>query len=213
MDLRKITSFASARFIHAEVCGIDTDKKLLKFTDSARPPMTYDILSINIGITPQLSFSAWSSPSSDTSRSTSIYPRNMNITPVKPIDGFARRWDEIIARVVDAASGQAATSPSPFDIVMVKLSAALQQNLCYQHFCFNILCHFFVSCPYPTCSLPSGGRWSRWRGTLHGRPRKAAQGSSETRCRLFFLALYYCESWTAYYGQPQQVREDKKYPV
>jgi selenide, water dikinase len=115
LDLRKITSFASARFIHAEVCGIDTTKKLIKFTDPARPPLTYDVVSINIGITPQLGSSAWSK-ADDTATA------GMHVTPVKPIDGFSRRWDEIIARVVFTAQA-AQSTPPPFEVVMVGAGA------------------------------------------------------------------------------------------
>jgi selenide,water dikinase len=114
LDLRKITSFASARFIHAEVCGIDVVKKLIKFTDPDRPPMSYDVLSINIGITPKLGTSAWNQGEESTS--------TMNITPVKPIDGFSRRWDQIIARVVSTVKGDEQKNIS-FQLAMVGAGA------------------------------------------------------------------------------------------
>ncbi len=105
LDLRRISSWASARFIHAEVCGIDTVKKLIKFTDSSRPSMSYDVLSINIGITPKLGYAGHHSII------------GMNITPVKPIDGFARRWDQIVSRVRDTALADSARNI--FHVVVV----------------------------------------------------------------------------------------------
>eukprot|EP00602_Paraphysomonas_sp_CaronLab_P002601 CAMPEP_0185020772 /NCGR_PEP_ID=MMETSP1103-20130426/3420_1 /TAXON_ID=36769 /ORGANISM="Paraphysomonas bandaiensis, Strain Caron Lab Isolate" /LENGTH=789 /DNA_ID=CAMNT_0027551885 /DNA_START=30 /DNA_END=2396 /DNA_ORIENTATION=- len=90
LDLRQICSFASIRFIGAEVCGIDPIRKRITFTGE-RPPLSYDIISINIGITPTIDPTGWTSlPDS-------------NITPVKPIDGFARRWMHIVNRARESA--------------------------------------------------------------------------------------------------------------
>ena len=112
LDLRKITSFASARFIHAEVCGIDTEKKLIRFTDCSRPPVSYDVLSINIGITPKLEL--FNSGYFDTSE--------VNVTPVKPIDRFSCRWDNIVSRVLSTAKKFPQETP-PFHIIMVGAGA------------------------------------------------------------------------------------------
>jgi len=46
-----------------------------------RPPISYDVLSINIGSAPKVEGSAG------------------DVTPVKPIDGFGARWDAILERV------------------------------------------------------------------------------------------------------------------
>lgn len=81
-----MSSFGSVRFIRAEVCGLDTAKKLI-FVKGNRPPIAYDIVSINIGITPKL----------DVSRTAEAI--ECSITPVKPIDGFAIRFEQLLVRV------------------------------------------------------------------------------------------------------------------
>jgi selenide, water dikinase len=86
LDLRQMSSFGSVRFIRAEVCGIDTTKKMI-FVKGDRPPITYDIVSINIGITPKLDVSG------------AAEAIEASITPVKPIDGFAVRFEQLLVRV------------------------------------------------------------------------------------------------------------------
>jgi selenide,water dikinase len=46
LDLRQICSVGSIRFIQAEVCGLDCQKKLIYFNDSTRPPLSYHVVSI-----------------------------------------------------------------------------------------------------------------------------------------------------------------------
>lgn len=90
LDLYRLCSFANVRYIHAEVHHIDTTQKLIYCQDlgataaSTRPPIRYDILSIDIGISPTLSY-------------TSADPSH--ITAVKPIDKFADRWEAILTKV------------------------------------------------------------------------------------------------------------------
>jgi len=52
VDLRPLSQFASARLFHDEAIKIDTVNKLVICT--GRPPIPYDILSINIGSRPQV---------------------------------------------------------------------------------------------------------------------------------------------------------------
>jgi selenide,water dikinase len=88
IDLGVLCSWASVRLIQAEVCNIRTGNlgKEVHCTDG-RPPIPYDVLSVDIGISPA------SMPGIDDFS---------NITPVKPIDGFARRWDVILSRVLQS---------------------------------------------------------------------------------------------------------------
>lgn len=85
VDLSKLCTFGGARLIIAEVCHIDPFKKEITCIDG-RPPIRYDVVSINVGISPQIGL--------------------MNrddieaLTPVKPIVGFANRWDIIMKRVL-----------------------------------------------------------------------------------------------------------------
>ena len=83
IDLGRLCSFARVRLIHGEVVNIETDKKLLYCSDG-RPPISYDVVSFDIGISPK--------PLEQKFRS--------NVTPVKPIDGFGRRWDIILERAL-----------------------------------------------------------------------------------------------------------------
>jgi len=50
LDLRVLSEFAHCRLYHAKVTHIDTEKQLI-YSDQ-RPPIKYDLLSINIGSTP-----------------------------------------------------------------------------------------------------------------------------------------------------------------
>lgn len=68
---------------------MDTANKLIHFRD--RPSLSYDVVSIDIGITPKV-IDNWSKLLS------------MNITPVKPIDSFARRWEELLDRLMHVSS-------------------------------------------------------------------------------------------------------------
>ena len=84
IDLLRLCSASKVRFIKAEACGLDPVKREILCADN-RPPIAYDVTSIDVGITPKLPFS------------TSLLD---SVTPVKPIDGFCDRWDKILSRVI-----------------------------------------------------------------------------------------------------------------
>lgn len=88
LDLLRLCSSAKVRFIRAEANQLDVEKKKI-FCSDGRPPISYDVTSIDIGITPKL-------PQNKESSSKS-FP---SVTPVKPIDGFCARWDRILERVL-----------------------------------------------------------------------------------------------------------------
>jgi len=52
IDLGRLCRFANVIIIHAEVVGIDNRRRLVSCSDQ-RPPIKYDVLSINIGIVPR----------------------------------------------------------------------------------------------------------------------------------------------------------------
>ncbi len=79
IDLRPLAQFAKARIFHAEVENIDLDKKHI--ICPGRPPVRYDIASINIGSRP----GTLHIPGADTFA-----------IPVKPIDIFLTHWDHLI---------------------------------------------------------------------------------------------------------------------
>ena len=51
IDLARLAAYAGARLIHAEACGIDTDARRVHLR--GRPPISYDVLSIDIGSAPK----------------------------------------------------------------------------------------------------------------------------------------------------------------
>lgn len=77
IDLAKLARFANARFIASEASGIDTQERRILFAD--RPPLRYDVLSINTGGVPGERFA------SDF------------VTPVKPIGRFLPVWEQLTA--------------------------------------------------------------------------------------------------------------------
>lgn len=84
IDLGKLSSFSGTRMIVAEACGIDTKLKQITCKDG-RPPISYDICSIDIGISPT------PIPTTDSLKDY--------VTPVKPISQFSNKWDQILTRI------------------------------------------------------------------------------------------------------------------
>ena len=85
IDLGPLSRFAGARLYHAAVTGIDPDRRLVLC--EGRPPVPYDLLSINVGSTP--SFRA-------------VPGAAGVVVPVKPIGAFVQRWERLCARVAAA---------------------------------------------------------------------------------------------------------------
>jgi selenide, water dikinase len=79
IDLRRLARFAGARLIHAAAIGLDRRAKTLLC--AGRPPVPYDILSLDTGAGPSLAFTG--------AAATGI--------AIKPIDAFLNRWDAILA--------------------------------------------------------------------------------------------------------------------
>ena len=82
IDLRRLAEFAGARYVRAEVTGIDRAARTVLCRQ--RPPVPYDALSINIGSTPRL----------DTVAGAAAH-----VVPVKPIRRFNERWLALLERV------------------------------------------------------------------------------------------------------------------
>lgn len=99
IDLTLLSKAAGAQFIHAEAVGIDRDHKQLLLANGAM--LSYDILSIDVGITPDLS---------------SISGAREYAIAVKPIGDFLTKFDVL---------GQASRDPSgPRRIVVIGGGAA-----------------------------------------------------------------------------------------
>jgi len=89
IDLGRLCSFAGVRLVHAEACGLDVVEKVVHCKDG-RPPIRYDVVSLDIGITPK------AHPGSGG------LGGDVGITAVKPIDSFAARWEVILQRCLAA---------------------------------------------------------------------------------------------------------------
>ncbi len=111
IDLRRLAEFAGARYVLDSVTGIDRDNRLVQL--AGRPPLPYDLCSINIGSTPRVD---------------SVPGAAEVAVPVKPINQFNQRWLALLERV------RAATGPMRIAIVGggaggVELTLAMQYRL------------------------------------------------------------------------------------
>jgi selenide,water dikinase len=83
IDLAPLAKFAGARLLHDEVVGLDlAEKRAFLITND---PLHYDVLSIDIGSTPDL---------------TEVHGAAETAIPVKPISNFMERWERLRARVL-----------------------------------------------------------------------------------------------------------------
>ena len=83
IDLGPLSRFAGARFYHDEVIALDPVARTVECRN--RPPIPYDVLSIDIGSTPAMS---------------GVPGAEDNAVPVKPISNFYRRWEALVERVL-----------------------------------------------------------------------------------------------------------------
>ena len=82
IDLRKLCRFAGAQFYRAEVSALDLKNKHVLCKD--RPPVAFDLLSINTGSTP---------------RSHDVPGAAKYTLPVKPVERFLARLPELIREI------------------------------------------------------------------------------------------------------------------
>lgn len=83
IDLPRLATFAGARLIHGEVTGIDPAVKTV--TVPGQPPIAFDLLSLDVGITPRL----------DQIEGAAEYG-----FPVKPVSTFWPRWADLVGRAI-----------------------------------------------------------------------------------------------------------------
>ena len=128
IDLSRLATFANARIIMSSAVGIDSKAQrveLESFRDIQRPSIPYDVLSINVGITPATS---------------GIPGVEQYTTPVKPISALACKIDRIFDRFVTefCLGNRAGTGPdgAMYKAVVVgggaggvELACALQYRL------------------------------------------------------------------------------------
>jgi selenide, water dikinase len=83
IDLGALARFSGARFFHSAVTRLDLHERKL-FCDN-RPPVPFDVLSINTGSTPN---------------TAGVPGATETVVPVKPINRFLDRWEALSARVM-----------------------------------------------------------------------------------------------------------------
>ena len=83
IDLGPLARFAGARFYHDEVVALDPVARTLQCV--SRPPVRYDVLSINVGSAPI---------------TRNVPGADGNVVPVKPIDGFVAAWNGLRERIL-----------------------------------------------------------------------------------------------------------------
>ncbi len=110
IDLLPLAQFAKARFIHDEVTGLDVDKKQVLCRN--RPPIDYDVLSINIGSAPN----------------TSLVQGSDQVVPVKPISHFVQRWHHLQERLL-SQTGELEVAVVGGGAGGVELTLAMQYRL------------------------------------------------------------------------------------
>jgi selenide,water dikinase len=93
IDLMRLCQYAGARFIKASVSKIDLNNKQLLLSDSSRPAIGFDLLSINSGITPDLS----------------IQGAAEHGIAVKPISDLYPRWQQTLQKLKQATEPVALT--------------------------------------------------------------------------------------------------------
>lgn len=89
IDTAPLCRFANARLYHSEATGLDLASKRVLCNN--RPPVPYDVLSINIGSTPGMQ---------------QVPGVAAHSIPVKPVDGFLARFEATRERIL-AARGRA----------------------------------------------------------------------------------------------------------
>ena len=80
IDLMRLARFAGARLIYDEAVGLDRDRR--EVLCRSHPPIRYDVVSLDIGITPR----------------RDIPGAAEHTVAVKPIDRFAEKWESLLER-------------------------------------------------------------------------------------------------------------------
>lgn len=111
IDTGPLCRFAGARLYHSEVVGLDLANRRIHCNN--RPPVPYDLLSLNIGSTPGIA---------------AVEGGVEHAIPVKPVDGFLARFEAARSRIL-AAKGRSRIGVVGAGAGGVELLLALQHRL------------------------------------------------------------------------------------
>jgi selenide,water dikinase len=111
IDAGPLARFAGARLYQDEVDGIDLEAG--RITCRNRPPVPYDLLSLDVGSTPN---------------TQSISGAAEHAIPVKPIDGFLERFEQLLTRTLDR-KGRARIAVVGAGAGGVELTLSLERRL------------------------------------------------------------------------------------
>ena len=111
IDLVPLARFAGARFIRAKAIGIDHQARTVNL--EGRPPVSYDILSINSGSLPSTG---------------AVVGAEGVVIPVKPINQFLVYWQQLLQRV-EVLSGKARIAVIGGGAGAVELALSVQYAL------------------------------------------------------------------------------------
>ncbi len=107
IDLIKLARFAGARIVLGAVDGINTDSREIYVP--GRPPVAFDVASINVGITSEMPF---------------LPGFREHAVPAKPLGAFAARWDAYLTQ-----TGPAAVAVIGAGVAGVELAMAMAHAL------------------------------------------------------------------------------------
>ncbi len=99
IDLRRLATLAGAAFVHAAVTGVDTKQRLVHCDGAGRPPLRYDVLSLNVGSRPA---------------PTGVPGALEHAIPAKPVPRLIAAIEALATRIEGASS---ASSPSRVTLV------------------------------------------------------------------------------------------------
>ena len=116
VDLRPLASFAGARLYHDEVTGLDLDGRKVHCRN--RPPVGFDLLSINVGSTP---------------RTEGVPGAREHALRVKPVDEFLRGWETVVDEVAARTDGSGGRGRTYRIAVVGAGAGGVELLLCTRH--------------------------------------------------------------------------------
>ena len=175
IDLGPLARFAGARFFHDEVVGLDPEARTVSCR--GRPPIPYDVLSIDIGSTPYTG---------------DVPGAAEHAVPVKPISNFHQRWEALVARVLAddraMAIGVVGAGAGGAEMVLAMQHGLAKRLAARGQSAERLTFHLFAGGAHPLPSHPPSVRARfervfRERGVLfhpHARAQRVDDGVLET---------------------------------